>query len=49
MSALAKVSILFASLLIASLALGKEPMTHAQKIAAVIDLEKHGSKLALVP
>jgi hypothetical protein len=40
MSALAKVSILFASLLIASLALSKEPLTHAQKIAALIDPAK---------
>jgi hypothetical protein len=37
MSALAKLSVLFASLLIASLALSKEPLTHAQKIAALID------------
>jgi hypothetical protein len=40
MSALAKLSVLFASLLIASLALGKEPLTHAQKIAALIDPAK---------
>jgi hypothetical protein len=40
MSALAKLSVLFASLLIASLALSKEPLTHAQKIAALIDPAK---------
>jgi len=40
MSALAKLSVLLASLLIASLALGKEPLTHAQKIAALIDPAK---------
>jgi hypothetical protein len=37
MSALTKLSVLFASLLIASLGLSKEPLTHAQKIAALID------------
>lgn len=37
MSALAKLSLLFASLLIPSSALCKEPLTHAQKIAALID------------
>ena len=40
MSALAKVSILFALLLIGSLALSTEPLTHAQKIAALIDPAK---------
>jgi hypothetical protein len=40
MSALAKLSVLFASLLLASLALSKEPLTHAQKIAALIDPAK---------
>jgi hypothetical protein len=40
MSALAKLSVLFASLLIASLVLSKEPLTHAQKIAALIDPAK---------
>jgi hypothetical protein len=40
MSALAKLSVLFASLLIASLALGKDLVTHAQKIAALIDPAK---------
>lgn len=40
MSALAKLSVLFASLLIASLGLSKEPLTHAQKIAALIDPAK---------
>jgi hypothetical protein len=40
MSALAKLSVLFASLLIASLALSKDPLTHAQKIAALIDPAK---------
>ena len=37
MSALAKLSILFVSLFITSFALSKEPLTHAQKIAALID------------
>lgn len=40
MSALAKASILIASLLIATLAFSKEPLTHAQKIAALIDPAK---------
>lgn len=40
MSALAKLSFLFASLLIVTLALSKEPLTHAQKIAALIDPAK---------
>jgi hypothetical protein len=40
MTALAKLSVLFASLLIASLALSKEPLTHAQKIAVLIDPAK---------
>ena len=37
MSGLVKLFVLFASLLIASLASSKEPLTHAQKIAALID------------
>lgn len=40
MSALAKLSLWLATLLIASLALSKEPLTHAQKIAALIDPAK---------
>jgi hypothetical protein len=40
MSALAKLFVFFVSLLIASLALSKEPLTHAQKIAALIDPAK---------
>lgn len=40
MSALAKLSFLFVSLLVATVAFSKEPLTHAQKIAALIDPTK---------
>lgn len=40
MSALAKLSFLFVSLLIATVVFSKEPLTHAQKIAALVDPAK---------